>query len=261
MFKLLWQSFGNAQAYANAIKNWRWKFAVYFFALSIGCALLVALVEIPEIKNQIDAQKDFILEQMPNGKIENSKFTMSQKSPYFVKSKTGTNIIGFTDGFLEPEQTRTLIAAFEKDRLSFYWGEDETYFFYEKFVSDYNKLNGLDSAANAPLLVNKASANDLIESVKASAFAVFAPFIVVFTIIANAILVMSISLPAFLLSITYAPNLRFLGAIKFSIIASTPAILLQTVQTLAGLSAINSVFFVFVSYYIVWRVMRKFPQI
>lgn len=260
MIKLLWQSFGNVNAYAYVLKQWRWKFVVYFFTISILSGFLISLVKTPEIVKQLDENKDFIIAQFPNGKIENSKFTMPVPSPYFIKSKSGTNIIGFTYDFLEPSQIQTLFFAFEKDRLSFYFDNDETYFFYDKLVNDYNKVTGLDSSANAPVLINKTSAEEFLNYAKSISFFILTPFFLAISLIANAVLVMSITLPAFLLSLTYLPNLKILGALKISIIAASPAIILQTIQALLGFPNISEIFFVLISYYIVWRVIKKLSQ-
>lgn len=35
VFKMLWLSFGNTDAYKNAVFGWKWKSVLYFFLLSL----------------------------------------------------------------------------------------------------------------------------------------------------------------------------------------------------------------------------------
>lgn len=257
MLKMLLKSFGDSKAYAEALKTWRWKFTLYFIFLSVLSGLLLAMVETPKLKGDIDSNKEFICSQFPNAKIEGAKFSMSEKSPYFAKSKSGENLIGFTEDFLEPNQTKGLFFAFEKDRISFYLNGNETYFFYDEFVREYNKVMYPDSPEGAPLLINKQKAEEFANYVKSILPLAVAPFYLVICLIANGILVVSIAIPTFLLSLTYLPALRLIGALKFAVLAASPAIILQTLQAILGFPNISEIFFVFVSYYIVWRVMRK----
>ena len=256
MLKMLWKSFGYSEAYAYALANWRWKFALYFLLLTLISGLAVSLVLLPEAKSNLSSAKEFITPQFPNAKIENSRFSMSEKSPYFAKSKSGENLIAFTEDFIYPPQTNGLFMAFERDRLTIYLGGRENCFFYDELVGDYNKFSGLDSSANAPLLINREKADEFLDRIGELAFFVFTPLFVSVALVANAVLVLSISIPTFLLSFIYMPRLGLGGALKIATLAATPAILLQTLQALAGFPNISEIFFVLVSYYIVWRVMR-----
>ena len=257
MLKMLLQSFGDSKAYAWALENWRWKFVLYFLLLALISGFAVLHSMLPEIKSNIDYAKEFITPQFPNAKIENSRFSMSEKSPYFAKSKSGENIIAFTEDFIYPPQTKGLFMAFERDRLTIYFGNYENCLFYDELVGDYNKFSGLDSSANAPLLINKEKADEFLDRIGKLSFFIFTPFFVSVALIANAVLIVSITIPSFLLSFAYMPSLGLGGALKIAILAATPTIVLQTLQVLLGFPNVSEIFFVFVSYYIVWRVLRK----
>lgn len=257
MLKMLLKSFGDSQAYAEALKNWRWKFALYFVLVAVISSLLLTVAETPILERDIDANKEFISAQFPNAKIENAKFSMSEKSPYFAKSKSGKNLIGFTEDFLEPNQTKGLFFAFEKDRISFYLNGSETYFFYDEFVREYNKVMSPDSPEDATLLINKQKVEEFADYVKSILPFAIAPFYLAICLVANGVLVVSIAIPTFLLSLTYLPALRLIGALKFAVLAASPAVILQTLQAILNFPNISEIFFVFVSYYIVWKVMRK----
>jgi hypothetical protein len=259
MISMLWKSIYDANAYAYALKNWRWKFALYFLFV---CAVFTAVTTVPMMSRINDAlfkDIDAVAAQIPEGVIKDGRFSMDVPSPHFVKLSNGQPFMAFSNELLDSRQTKGLLLSLEKDRITIYGPAGETYYFLapnEELIALYLKeMFNIDSTDG--IAVNGELFSKFVPFVKFGCYLVL-PFLI-FGIAALMMIMMALSLSVFVfvLSLTRLTTLGYLGAIKVSLLATTPAMLFFAVESVLGYGTSGGVIYMILSFVIVLRVMRR----
>ena len=262
MISMIWKSFYDENAYRRALDTWRWKFPLYFLMLCAVFALAVSLPVAKRINAYVFDSADFIISQIPDGKIKNGRFTMSAPSPHFVKLKNGQNFMAFSEGLLDSNQTEGLFMSLEKDRITVYGGPDyEEYFFLsdiEKQVKEASKGAKTELAEGIP--VNGAALAGLLPTVRILTFMCLPAFMFCMAAVMLAIIAFSLSLPVFIASLSIMPGLRYVGALKIALLAATPAMVFFALELALGYNSFGGFIYMLLCFVIAWRVMRRLAR-
>lgn len=119
-WQALYMAFYSRRLYIDVLKRWRGLGVGYF-------VLLISVISIPwtidyteQFVRYFDEEIVFPFEHMPLLTIQNGEASIDKPMPYFVKSKTGSNVIEIdTSGDVQafPEQYPTLMALITKDKI------------------------------------------------------------------------------------------------------------------------------------------------
>lgn len=252
MISLLWKCFYDANAYNLVLKTWKFKTVIYFFFISLIASFFADLSSIPYLYKFLSEEADTISSQIPNCKITESGIDLQSENPVYVKLSSGKDFIGFTSGFIPPEKLENLLFAFEKNWISFNLNGD-----FEKRVPYSEVLQYYKSVypEKTEIAINPDSALGFIEYLKAATLFAFPVFNFVFAIMSSALMLLSVTIPTYILSINVMPDIKISGAVKIALVASTPAIILSAAGGL--LTNIGSFVFAMLSFVIVWKMMRR----
>ncbi len=262
MIKMLWKSWGSVAAYYNALLNWRFKFLAYAVLLIFVSALFATIPQIYSINKFIDDNTQTIASQMPDAKIKDNILIMPTDELVFVKSNDDKNLLAFTSGFIDYTLTDNLFMAFEKDRISIFAKDSEMNIFYSDIINTFKyfskffpslKISDNEIAINGDsFLKNKKYLKVfLFSSVPSSALFICFFMCVVFTL--------ALSLPVYISTISKLPNLGYIGALKISLLAATPSMILQSLEFGLGYDSSAGFIYALLSFIIAWRVVRRLP--
>ena len=262
MIKMLWKSCYDANAYAFALKNWRWKFALYFLFLCTLFALATSLPAAKRLANILSENMDFMAEQIPDGKIKGGAFTMPNSSPHFVTLKSGEPVMAFSNELLDSIQTKGLFFSVEKDRMTFYSGpENEQYIFFsesEKELAEFaSAMFGIDTSEYIP--VNGETFKKVMSFSKVFIYFMMPLAMFALAVFMAFIMMFAISIPVFISSMLRMPSLGYFGALKIALIATTPALICFAAETIVGTASSGGFLYMIVCFVIVMHVMRRLP--
>lgn len=252
MIPLLWKCFYDANAYNSVLKTWKFKTAIYFFFISFIASFLADLSSIPYLHKFLSEEAQTISSQIPNCRITENGIDLAGESPVYVKLSNGKDFMGFTSGFIPPEKLESLMFAFEKDWISFNLnGGFEKRVPYSEILQYYKSVY----PEKTEIAVNSDSALDFIAYLKTVLIFAFPVFNFAFAIMSSALMLLSVAIPAYILSSKLMPDIKFSGALKIALIASTPAIILSAAGGI--LTNMGSFVFAMLSFAIVWKMTRR----
>lgn len=252
MISLLWKCFYDANAYNSVLKTWKFKTVIYFFFISFIASCFADLSSIPYLHKFLSEEAHTISVQIPTCKITESGIDLKSGPPVYVKLSDGRDFIGFTSDFIPSEKLESLMFAFEKNWISFNLnGDFEKRIPYSEVMQYYKSVY----PEKTEIAVNPDSALDFIEYLKAAVLFAFPIFNFAFAIMSSALMLLSVTIPTYLLSLNIMPDIKLSGAVKIALIASTPAIILSAAGGL--LTNMGSFVFAMLSFVIVWKMMRR----
>lgn len=252
MISLLWKSFYDASAYNYVLKTWKFKTVIYFFFVSLIASIFANLGSIPYLYNFLNDEAKTISSQIPNCKITETGFDFKSDTPLYVKLSNGKDFIGFSENFIPSEKLENLLFAFERDWISFNLTDGfEKRVPYAEILQYYKTIYPNETE----ILINPDTSLKFIEYLKGVTLLIFPAFNFAFAIMTSTLMLFSVTIPTYLLSLNLMPEIKLTGAIKIALIASTPAIILSSIGGL--FSNFGSFVFAMLSFVIVWKMMRR----
>lgn len=254
MISFLWKSFYDARAYNFAIQTWKFKALLYFVLVSFVSSIFASALSVPAFIGILDAEAEHISKQIPECEISEKGFVFQHEKPVFAKLKDGRSFIAFTSGFLDPQEMDGVFAAFEKNWITFKTGANA-----EKRVpySDVWRWYSSLYPREASIKINPENAAKFFEYLKKYSIFAMPIFNFFMAMISNAVIIVSVLIPAHLLAARMLKSATIFGSFKMAMLASTPAILLSSAGIVFGLSNFAVMAFALLSFALVWKMTRK----
>lgn len=258
MIKMLWKSFGNVEAYAEALKTWRVKFLLYPLLVLCVSALLIASVNIYYFHNFVNNDLPYFAKQITEFTLTKDGISPALEKPYYIKSKDSQNVAAISSDFVDSNEMASMFVAFEKDRFTLHILGDENYRFYADFFEQLKILKdvGLNFDTDK-IVINEENVLTFFNYAKKFSFIIFPIVSFWISLFIFILFVLSLSIPAFIMSLRPLPNLGYFGALKISILASTPAMILQSMELALGYNSLGGIFYAILSFIILWKVINR----
>lgn len=241
IFKMLIKSFWDAKAYNAAVFLWRWKLLAYFLLLTVistasASILLSRLVEV-----FYETQVPQIKQVIKDARVKDWKIHTPDGKDIPLKTPDGKLYAVVTPNYVDATKTKELFFAIEKDRLSFYIGDEEINFLLKDLMP-----------ANADF-----SAVDILPSYNSFLLMGLLPMLFAVYLISNAVYALILSLASYILSATRMPTLGWKRCFKLSVIALTPALCLDILTITIFNFAMPAFFMALLSMFIIFRIMPR----
>ena len=251
------KSFYSPQAYYDVLLAWRWKTVLYFLLL---CALSGGISSVAVIRGfgeTLEKEGPNIARQLPEISFRNCEVLMPEGADKIVvKSLSGAPLFAVSGRYLKPNELDNLLFSLEKDRF-------------------YAFPAGTQGAsADAAQCVKLSDFSELAEADKTYVFKTkeiidsvlrYSPFFIPIFVLAgsaslNLMFLITMTPACFILSLTLSPNMGFLRAAKFALIAITPVSILSTLSVF--IPALNlGVLYAAGTLVLSWYMMKNMPQL
>lgn len=243
---MLWLSFGNTDAYKNAVFGWKWKSVLYFFLLSLLSSASAMLATHRVLGEFYDGSIAPALELLKGVKVENGRVKTPDGADVELRGRDGKVFAVASQNYVDAVKTKDLMFAFERDRVSFYLPDGGETFF---SLAGYDKL--LDGRGVDAMLPSK---NTLLY--------IIAPLacLFLFVIPTNAVFVSLTTIAAFVLSRTVYPILTFWQSARLALCALTPSIVVDIVSVSAFGNPVNGFVYALISGGMVFYVLKSFAR-
>ncbi len=243
---MLYKSFGSVDAYRKAVSFWQWKALLYFFLLAALSTLSAVLATQKVLDRFYDTAVSPALEQLSKVKISDGKIKIEGGQNIEMKTADGKIFAVASEKLLEPSQTKNLMFAFEKDRVTFYLPEGEEMFFnlgeHEKILEG-KSVNALFPPKNILILV----------IMPLTCFFLF-------VLPMNTMFLAMLSLAAYILSRTIFPVLSFAECVKLALVALTPSIIIDIILVLVFGFPTQGFVYALISGGMVYYMLRMFAK-
>ncbi|MBO6103352.1 MAG: DUF1189 family protein [Opitutales bacterium] len=263
MISFFRKSFGDASAYAAALKWGFFKTAAYVLTLCVVLSAILSAAEIFRFRKFMSAHAESICGQIPNAAISKDGLKLEGGAVKLVKINGSEDpIIGFTEDFFDAEALQKMIMAFEKNRITISAPNGDFPIFYDEIIKaaeDFQKTGGVKIAENGEIKISPGLARKACRLAAAWAPASIAAknFFIIFGSAITTVLMLAIT--AYILSLTRLPSLGF-GAFKIAALASTPVLVFQSAELLMFGGVSGMLFYAFAAFYIIWKVENSLAK-
>ena len=257
MFKMLLKSFYCPQAYYNAVLLWRWKTIFYFLLLCAVSGGISSIAAVSGFRKTLKAETPNIVKQLPEISFRNCKISMPDgKDKIVVISTSGAPLFALSNRYLKPKEVDNLLFSIENDRFyAFPAGAPEN----SSGTAQCIKLSDFSQFAEADKTYVFKTEELLSFAAKTAPFAI-PIFVFMGTMSLNLMFLIIMTPACYILSLTLSPNMGFVRAAKFSLIAITPVSILSSISVFLPVSNLG-IFYAAATLMLSWFIMKNMPQL
>ncbi len=238
-------SFFKPEDCKQAVLNWQWKTFLFFLFLSAISTVGVVIGAIKPLEKIYDDTMSKARNTLKTIKIQDGKIITPDGKDVFFKNPDGSVFAIASQNYVDANQTKGLIFALEKDRVTLYTPNGgETFFSAE----DYK-----------PIIGNNPTTADSLIPPKKIMLTVFLPSLaLIFALSMNLIFAFMMTAACFILSRTIYPSLTFWQNAKLAIIALAPSAIIDFASvTLLGQPILGFVY-ALISGGVAFYLLKKF---
>ena len=245
MLKVLTQSVFAVPDCKLAVMHWRFKAILYFALLSIISAIGITMATYKPIDDVYNTTINSAIQTLKTVKIQDGKIITPDGKDVLIKNPDGSIFGIASQNYIDANQTKGLLFALEKDRITIYMPDGS-----ESFISakDYQ-----------PLLANKElNASTIIPDKKVMLY-FFLPIIALsVAVFMNLMYVLMMTIACFILSRTILPSITFWQCIVLALVAITPSTLIDFVSAVFFGQAIIGFIYALISGGVAYYLLKKF---